>query len=213
MNKFILNLSFIIAFCCFSMTSLAATPSKKAFLDQLRALINPYNAQIVINRQRIYKISEQYLNNDDISEADFNWLKQTADRYQLAPKQRNDQAFFSALLARVDIIPTNLILALAVTDGAWAYTEPNQQFRFLCLSLCQHTSPVAQRLDDFFLTLNTHAAYYPFREQRRLLRQQQKALKAQYLIDSLATSPAYNITHKVIKKLLYARQWQKMDTL
>ena len=215
MNKFITRFLFIIAAISFAQIGFAAKQSSKNhhFIKELQALITPYNTQIIIDRQRIHKIAEQYLHDDEISEADFNWLKKTAEYYQLTPKQRNDQAFFNALLKRVDVIPNSLILGLAVTNGAWTHHPPIKRFDFLCLNPCPSNSNAEQRLQHFFFIINTESRYSNFREQRDQLRSKQQAITGRQLADSLLSSPAYYGQRSIIKKLVSTRQWQKMDTL
>ncbi len=215
MNKVTTRCLFVIAAITLAQYSFAAKqPSKKTiFIKELQNLITPYNTQIIIDRQRIHKIAEQYLHDDEISEPDFNWLKKTAESYQLTPKQRNDQAFFNALLKRVDVIPNSLIISLAIVNGAWVHQNPSKRFDFLCVTPCPTNSDAEQRLHHFFLSVNTHRTYHHFREQRYQLRNQQQTITGRQLADSLLSSPAYLSQRHVIKKLVSTRQWQKMDTL
>jgi Bax protein len=215
MNKIIIHCLFVIAAIALSQYSFPAKhPSKKALLiKELQDIIHPYNAQIIINRQRIHKIAEQYLHDDEISESDFNWLKNIAESYQLTPKQRNDQAFFNDLLKRVDVIPNSLIISLAIVNGAWIHQTPSKRLDFLCLNPCSSESNTEQRLHLFFLSINTQSRYHQFREQRYQLRNQQQAITGRQLADSLLSSPTYLQQRHIIKKLLTTHKWQKMDNL
>lgn len=209
MNKFIIRCLFIIVAISFSQSSVAANQKikKENIIKDLQTFIKSYNSQIIVDRQRVHKIAEQYLHDDEINEADFNWVKKTAEYYQLIPKQRNDQAFFNALLKRVDIIPASLIVALAVADGAW------QDQHRLCLIPCSQAKSIEQQIPLFFISINTQTTYHHFREQRHLLRQQKQRLTGRQLADSLLLSPAYLQQRHVIKKLLTTHKWQKMDNL
>jgi len=215
MNKLMTRCLFIIAVIIFGQESFAANQNakKSQFIKELQSLITPYNSQIIIDRQRIHKIAEQYLHNDEISEDDFNWLKTTAEYYQLVPKQRNDQAFFNALLKRVDVIPSSLIISLAIANGGWIHQSSTKRLNFLCVSPCPSNINAEQRLQHFFFIINTHSRYNNFREQRDQLRSKHQAITGKQLVDSLLSSPTYSPQRTVIKKLVSTRQWQKMDTL
>lgn len=208
MNKCVHVYLFIVA-VLFHNLAFAASPNKQqaALINRLVPLINTYNHQLTIDRQRVYKIAEKYLNNDEINEADFNWLKKTADIYQLKPQKRNDQAFFNALLKRVDTIPASLIVALTIADGAWQHNKS------VCLVACSQATNIEQQIAQFFIAVNTQTKYHYFREQRHLLRQQKQALTGRQLADSLLSSPAYLQQRHIIKKLLTTHKWQKMDNL
>jgi hypothetical protein len=77
------------------------------------------NRQILADRDRASGIAERYLGTDEISEDDFNWLKITAEKYGLEPRQRGDQRFFTALLDRIDVVPPSLALALGWLEYGW----------------------------------------------------------------------------------------------
>lgn len=208
MNKCVHIYLFIIAVLFHSLAfSASSNKSQAALVNSLVPLINTYNHQLTVDRQRVYKIAEKYLHNDDINETDFNWLKKTADIYQLKPQKRNDQAFFNALLKRVDTIPASLIVALIIADGAW------QQNKSVCLVACSQAKTIEQQIARFFMTVNTQNQYLHFREQRHVLRQQKQALTGRQLADSLLSSPAYLQQRHIIKKLLTTYKWQKMDNL
>lgn len=178
-----------------------ASTTRLLFTQQLTQQIDSYNQKIIVDRARIQQISEQYLHNDEISEDDFNWLKTTAEYYQLIPKQRNDQAFFDALLTRIDVIPSDFIIALATIEGAWHYPT-DKQLSFLCSQKAQFCPSNAESLQDYFHVVNTHPNYQSFRNERTTARQKNYALSSRQLISLLLLSPPHKKQIKLIGKLL-----------
>lgn len=128
------------------------------------------NRDIMTNRTHLQIIATQYLQTDELSEEDFLWLKNLADRYGLEPRQRGDQSFFNALSKRVDIVPPSLLAAHALLEGR-QNTKSSGDFRRCapCRSL-QH--PAAGRTDwpAIFHAVNQGSEFEGLRQKRANLR-------------------------------------------
>jgi Bax protein len=172
------------------------------------------NARIVAERQRVQDIASSYLRDITIDEADFNWLKDLADEYQLHPQSRSDSHFFGELLTRVDVVPPSLVLAhmaqswRAVSppgmgDSVNALTFRRQScHEDLCLGFGMHAGHNSMSLaaavtavavsDDsvrnYMLRLNTDDSYADFRLQRLGLRNRGEEIKGLPLVSSLRGS-------------------------
>lgn len=144
---------------------LALAPDAYALSVQPPDAAAALNRQILSDRARLTAIADQYLQSDDISEADFLWLKALADQYGLQPRQRGDQSFFNALLARVDIIPASLLAAHALLEGRHA----GQAQCGPCRAPHSLMKPAAPDWPAIFRAVNTDPAFDSFRLSRSKL--------------------------------------------
>lgn len=152
---------------------LALAPGAHALSVQPPDAAAAINRQILADRTRLTAIADRYLQSDDISEADFLWLKTLAEQYGLQPRQRGDRSFFNALLARVDIIPASLLAAHAMLEGRPAgrtHCGPCQAPHSLM-------KPAAPDWPAIFRAMNTDPAFDAFRLGRSKLRQSGRPLQ------------------------------------
>ncbi|PTQ89695.1 glucosaminidase domain-containing protein [Agitococcus lubricus] len=172
--------------CGFSPVHSSAATTPQPAIYPLEQAIALYNQQILHQRQRITVIAQRYLNEDDISESDFNWLKKMADDYQLAPQQRGDKLFFETLLSRVDYLPTSVIVAQALMESGLSSYKISNPFGIPCSARC--TARLSDALQDYAKRLNTSDEYQTFRQLRLTIRQHGKVSTAQF-VNSLNRHP------------------------
>lgn len=196
-------------------------PSRQPVGINLLALIKQHNAQLLKDRQHIEDIAQHYLQNDDISEADFNWLKNTAADYQMEPRQRGDQTFFKDLLVRVDVVPPSLVLAQALLESGTdaSRRQGNNFFGIRCTADCGQgkrdlmafATPDAA-VAYYFKLLNTAKPYQPFRELRAQARSKQQKLRGNQLANGLGKySPQGKLYIQKIKTTISNNQLAKLD--
>lgn len=193
------NIIFLLTFCLIITSHATAQNTKSSaqstqhLISTLNKLLQQQNQQLLADRLRIDRIAQHYLNNDDISEDDFNWLKTITHDYQLAPQQRGDKAYFNALLHRVDVIPASLAIAQALLETDRSHTssaqKANNPFGLLCQRPCQQQLmrfPTQQAAITYYIhLLNTAKAYEPLRKLRAQARKQQQKLRGEQLANGL----------------------------
>lgn len=152
---------------------LALAPGSYALTVQPPDAAVALNRQILSDRARLTTIADHYLQSDDISEADFLWLKSLAEQYGLQPRQRGDQSFFNALLARVDMIPASLLAAHAMLEGR----PTGQSHCGPCRAPHSLIKPAAPDWPAIFRAVNTGPAFDTFRLSRSKLRRSGRSLQ------------------------------------
>lgn len=209
--------SILISWLCLS--SAVAAPADKpgnmrASLQELATLLQQKNLALLQDRQHIETIASHYLQNDDISEADFNWLKQIAADYRMPPQQRGDQTFFRDLLLRVDAVPTSLALAQAVMESGLRIGDDHNPFgrhsgkrhetkRFASLQAA---------IDDYLKQLNTGKDYQNFRQQRAQLRNKNRKLHGEALAAALSVySDRRTVYTDKLKTVIAIHQLAQLD--
>ena len=183
-----------------------ASISRPQLLKTLLPLIQRQNTQLLKDRQHIEAIAQHYLQNDDISEADFNWLKQTAADYQMEPRQRGDKTFFHDLLVRVDVVPASLVLAQALLESG--LSSPTNPFGLTDKNFDSSDAAVAY----YFRLLNTDKAYQPFRELRQQTRRKSQKLRGTPLAEGMGRyTPLGKRYIQKIKTTISVNQLAKLD--
>lgn len=143
------------------------------------------NQQILADRERVNMIAGLYLSSDDISEEDFNWLKLSAEKYGLEPRQRGDRNFFNALLSRMDIVPPSLALAQGWLEYGWR--KSTTRFPPACVPRCttRNRIPAPEDMHAWVHAINTEPQGAAFRAVRSQLRLQNRKPTALALIAAL----------------------------
>ena len=155
---------------------------KKAFFDYFLPLIDEKNRQLTQDRERIIRLSRQ----PELKGSDLDWLGALADHYQLTTQGVFGAKDFEALLMRVDILPSSLVLSQAAIESAWGSSrfaeEAYNYFGEWCFTKrcglipnardagAKHEirlfhSP-AQAVSAYFLNLNRHPGYRQLRQLR-----------------------------------------------
>lgn len=197
-------------------------PVQHRSVANLVRLIDQHNQSLLQDRKHIEDIARHYLQNDDISETDFNWLKNTAADYQMEPQQRGDQTFFKDLLLRVDIVPASLALAQAMLEsgaGAAPLTrQSNNPFGILCGKDCPGKHDLKtfagqqEAVAYYARLLNTAKAYQPFRELRAQARSKNQKLRGEQLANGLGKYSTQGKTYiQKVKTTITANHLAKLD--
>lgn len=158
---------------------------KRLFIALLLPLIQAENRRLESDRARIDRIERELVREDEISEDDFEWIKDMARSYELDPKARRNSEFFASLRQRVDIVPASLAIAQAAIESGWGRSQvtrdANNFFGHYCYGtdcgvpapgvgdLRVFDSPAAS-VRAYIHNLNSHAAYRQLRAKRAALR-------------------------------------------
>lgn len=161
------------------------------FIDFMLPKIEAANLQLIVTRQRIQHLAEQYNKNHKLSKADQEWLQEIAQEYSVSPISFTTRTLnVSTLLNRVDIIPPSLVLAQAINESAWGTsrfaTQANNLFGQWCFTEdcglvpkqrpegaiyeVQKFPDVLASVDAYMYNLNTNDVFQPFRDLRAQLR-------------------------------------------
>lgn len=79
----------------------------QALLPAIRAA----NRQALADRARLMQVEQLFLQHDEISREDFEWIKALADARDMDPRARRNNEFFAELRRRVDSVPEAMVLA------------------------------------------------------------------------------------------------------
>lgn len=201
-----------IGLCLWPVSSvLAATPASQSQLPALVQAIKNENTRLQADREHLQQIQKNYLEKDDLSEDDFNWLKKIAEHYNLEPKQRQDQRFFDDLLTRLDNVPASLLITQSWLESGW---QPNSKIGWglQCPPASKNcrAAPIPHQTQEsvayYIHELNTQPQYNTFRQQRLNLRTTNQALTGDKLVDSLPRSSNYNQRlPQILKKNRFTR--------
>jgi Bax protein len=179
---------------------------KAAFFDYLAPIVEFYNAQILIERKRLKRISATLAKGETLSWVDYTWLERLANKYSVEWSQDGLDSVVSVLKRRVDIVPTPLVLIQAAKESSWGESrfavEANNLFGQQCFDEgCglepEQRSPGAkhevQRFDtvsdavrSYIRNLNTHDGYLKLRLIRQRLRDKNQPITAKALAEGLS---------------------------
>lgn len=177
---------------------------KRQFFAFIRPSIEDENARLRNLRAKLLDIQAQIMLEEELSDQDLLWLGNLAKQYRLAknltPFQQMDQ-----LVARVDEIPTALVLVQAANESAWGTSRFARIglnfFGIWCYrkgcgmvprarnSGANHEVEAFKSVDAavkrYLHNINTNNAYILFRSIRRQLREQDQALLPEILATGL----------------------------
>lgn len=184
------------------------TQAANAPRPTLLAAIQSYNQQILTDRVHLQEIASRYLSSDELSEDEFNWLKKTAEYYQLQPRQRGDQSFFKALQARMDVIPASLLLATALAETG---TQPDSTQQRNPFGIGSSNSEL-EAVQHYAQQLNTDPAYAAFRDSRSRLRDSKQRMRGSLLTAAFSgNSPWGRQQETRLLRLIRLNQLEKFD--
>jgi len=175
---------------------------KSIFFRALLPLVLEENDLIL--RQQSKLLALQLKSFDQWTPNEHLWFSELLDWYRL-PIQSPDQVLFSELLARVDSIPTELVLAQAANEsgwgtsrfarignnlfGMWTFNDKNGLIPKQRAKGEKHAVQVFASLREsvraYMRNLNTHKAYQSLRESRMRSREQGKELDGRLLAQGL----------------------------
>ncbi|MEF8794641.1 MAG: hypothetical protein V5A50_13340, partial [Thiohalorhabdus sp.] len=96
----------------------AGDSRKTVFFEFLKPIVRAENREIRQSRERIKKLAAR-LREGDISEEQWDWLRDMARRYRVDLANNTRKGVAEALLRRVDVIPEPLVLVQAAKESAW----------------------------------------------------------------------------------------------
>ena len=86
---------------------------KVEFIETLLPLIAYQNQQILVERERLFKIQNYLLDNKTLNQNDLEYLFAIADKYLIETNNKHKIDIADKLLLSVNIIPTSIVLAQA----------------------------------------------------------------------------------------------------
>ncbi len=146
---------------------------KAAFLAWLGPLVTEANTAVRADRERLEVLRARFATGA-LSRGEIAWLHQQADRYRLGSGRPLTAGLLAELSARMDEIPPALALAQAALESGWGTSrlarEANNLFGITAQpGTAAYRSPL-QSVHAYFLLLNSHPAYEPFRQLRQQAR-------------------------------------------
>lgn len=189
---------------------------KNHFFEYLRPLADKANQEVMHDRLKLIALKKQ----SNLSQSDINWLKKTALAYKV--KKTSQAAEINALLNRVDIIPSSMLLAQAAHESAWGSSrfarEGNNLFGQWCYkkncglvpkkrSKGKHHevkvfSSAYDSIKAYLHNLNTNFSYKTLRHLREQLRTNNKKITG--------TALSAGLVHYSERRLAYVKDIQKM---
>ncbi|MEA3404751.1 MAG: glucosaminidase domain-containing protein [Pseudomonadota bacterium] len=189
---------------------------KTAFFKYLLPYVTQANAKII--KQRHYIESLDFRN---LSQTDLANVKKFVKRYRLKYTEITPQTQLT-LLKKIDIIPASLALAQAANETSWGTSRfarlGNNFFGQWCFTegcgivplrrpatdkheVKKFNSPL-ESVHSYMLTLNSHPAFKPLRDARRMGRLQNQPINGLLLVDGLE--------HYSARKMEYVRSIASM---
>jgi len=179
---------------------------KRAFFAYLLPEVQKQNQRILVQRNLILALYDQWQRDGSAS---INSIQQT-QLHAIASSYRIDtalinQTFFEKLLARVDVIPHELVLVQAANESAWGTSrfarEGYNFFGMWCFTKgcgfvplrreqdmeheVEKFSSLSQGVAKYMNTLNRHFAYEDLRYIRSVFRMTQQPVTAELLAEGL----------------------------
>lgn len=169
---------------------------KQQFFDYLQGYVETENARIMELREQLLGFAAIVESGVGLSRRERVRLLQIAYQYELETDMSTDQRIINALLSRVDVIPTSLVLAQAANESAWGTSrfalEGNNLFGQWCYEAgcgivperrirgatheVKRFDSIADAIEAYFLNINSHHLYQEFRDLRARMRRQEKEL-------------------------------------
>ena len=162
------------------------TDEKVEFIETLLPLISFQNQQIIIERERLFKIYDHLNNQKTLPKSDLLYLNNLANKYLINSKNKHKIDLVQELLQSVDIIPTSIVLAQAANESGWGRSRFAREYNALFgqytydetsgvvpyereegkKHLIKNFSSIDKSVESYFKNINTHHAYENFRNVR-----------------------------------------------
>ena len=162
---------------------------KVEFIETLLPLIAYQNQQILVERERLFKIQNYLLDNKTLNQNDLEYLSAIADKYLIETNNKHKIDIVDKLLLSVNIIPTSIVLAQAATESGWGTSRFAKEYNALFgqytynekkgvipyereigkKHLIRHFSSLDKSVESYFKNINTHYAYEKFRSIRNAM--------------------------------------------
>ena len=156
---------------------------KVEFIETLLPLIAYQNQQILVERERLFKIQNYLLDNKTLNQNDLEYLSAIADKYLIETNNKHKIDIVDKLLLSVNTIPTSIVLAQAATESGWGTSRFAKEYNALFgqytynekkgvipyereigkKHLIKHFSSLDKSVESYFKNINTHYDYEKFR--------------------------------------------------
>ena len=170
---------------------------KVEFIETLLPLIAYQNQQILVERERLFKIQNYLLDNKTLNQKDLEYLSAIADKYLIETNNKHKIDIVDKLLLSVNIIPTSIVLAQAATESGWGTSRFAKEYNALFgqytynekkgvipyereigkKHLIKHFSSLDKSVESYFKNINTHYAYEKFRSIRNAMHEDNLDIK------------------------------------
>jgi len=170
---------------------------KVEFIETLLPLIAYQNQQILVERERLFKIQNYLLDNKTLNQNDLEYLSAIADKYLIETNNQHKIDIVDKLLLSVNIIPTSIVLAQAATESGWGTSRFAKEYNALFgqytynekkgvipyereigkKHLIKHFSSLDKSVESYFKNINTHYAYEKFRSIRNAMNEDNLDIK------------------------------------
>ena len=170
---------------------------KVEFIETLLPLIAYQNQQILVERERLFKIQNYLLDNKTLNQNDLEYLSAIADKYLIETNNKHKIDIVDKLLLSVNTIPTSIVLAQAATESGWGTSRFAKEYNALFgqytynekkgvipyereigkKHLIRHFSSLDKSVESYFKNINTHYAYEKFRSIRNSMNQDNLDIK------------------------------------
>tara|TARA_R110002050_G_scaffold57423_3_gene129068 strand:+ start:207357 stop:208106 length:750 start_codon:yes stop_codon:yes gene_type:complete len=178
---------------------------KQQFFDFIGPIIEAENKKVLINREKLLMLEQQFSKDKTMRLKDEKWVKDLAKIYKVSIDTLDDKAAWTSLKNRVDIVPVPLALAQSANESSWGTSrfaqEGNNLFGQWCFiegcglvpakrnkgathEVAKFNS-VDESVAHYLLNLNTLMAYKPLRTIRWEHREEGKALSGSALAAGL----------------------------
>ena len=170
---------------------------KVEFIETLLPLIAYQNQQILVERERLFKIQNYLLDNKTLNQNDLEYLSAIADKYLIETNNKHKIDIVDKLLLSVNTIPTSIVLAQAATESGWGTSRFAKEYNALFgqytynekkgvipyereigkKHLIRHFSSLDKSVESYFKNINTHYAYEKFRSIRNSMHENNLDIK------------------------------------
>ena len=170
---------------------------KVEFIETLLPLIAYQNQQILVERERLFKIQNYLLDNKTLNQNDLEYLSAIADKYLIETNNKHKIDIVDKLLLSVNTIPTSIVLAQAATESGWGTSRFAKEYNALFgqytynekkgvipyereigkKHLIKHFSSLDKSVESYFKNINTHYAYEKFRSIRNSMHEDNLDIK------------------------------------
>ena len=170
---------------------------KVEFIETLLPLIAYQNQQILVERERLFKIQNYLLDNKTLNQNDLEYLSAIADKYLIETNNKHKIDIVDKLLLSVNTIPTSIVLAQAATESGWGTSRFAKEYNALFgqytynekkgvipyereigkKHLIRHFSSLDKSVESYFNSINTHYAYEKFRSIRNAMHEDNLDIK------------------------------------
>ena len=206
---------------------------KDKFINSLLPLIIAENKKILSFRYQIKIIYDSLNLNKTLNKSDQIFIENMASKFFVKTKNRHKIDVINELLDLIDVIPNSIVLAQAANESGWGSSRFARDFNALFgqytydnnngikpslreegeKHLIKFFPTINQSIESYFININTHIAYYDFREKRKHLRENDLSLDPSILVktlDSYAEDKNYVDT---IISIIKANQLTQYDSL